>query len=129
RRRGFIMLVGGSAFVWSLVTQAQQPTMPAVWFLDPRSPDAMADRLRAFRLGLKELGYEANSFLSAAFSLRSCSSSAFKIFVGHGSPAFAAIANGGCSFRCGIATRVAPIVQKEATARKANRRLPVSSRP
>jgi putative tryptophan/tyrosine transport system substrate-binding protein len=39
------------------VTQAQQPTMPVVGFLDPRSPDAMADRLRAFRLGLKELGY------------------------------------------------------------------------
>jgi len=57
RWREFIMLVGGSAFVWPLVTQAQQPTMPVVGFLDPRSPDAMAHRLRAFRLGLKELGY------------------------------------------------------------------------
>ena len=49
-----------------------------------------------------------------------------QILVGHGSPAaFVTIASGGCSFRCGVAARA----QKEATARKANRRLPVSSRP
>jgi putative tryptophan/tyrosine transport system substrate-binding protein len=28
-----------------------------IGLLDPRSPDAMADRLRAFRLGLKDVGY------------------------------------------------------------------------
>ena len=53
----------------------------------------------------------------------------FQIFLGHGSPAFVAIASRVFSFRCGIATRAALIAQKEATARKANRRLPVSSRP
>src|SRR5262245_40520716 len=31
--------------------------MPVIGRLDPRSPDAMADRLRAFRLGLKDVGY------------------------------------------------------------------------
>ena len=31
--------------------------MPVIGLLDPRSPDAMADRLRAFRQGLKEVGY------------------------------------------------------------------------
>src|SRR5499427_2595101 len=31
--------------------------MPVIGLLDPRSPDVMADRLRAFRLGLKEVGY------------------------------------------------------------------------
>src|SRR5215467_5991101 len=31
--------------------------MPVMGLLDPRSPDAMADRLRAFRLGLKDVGY------------------------------------------------------------------------
>ena len=31
--------------------------MPVIGLLDPRSPDAMADRLRAFRLGLKDVGY------------------------------------------------------------------------
>jgi len=38
------------------VTRAQQ-SMPVIGLLDPRSPDAMADRLRAFRQGLKEIGY------------------------------------------------------------------------
>jgi ABC-type uncharacterized transport system substrate-binding protein len=31
--------------------------MPVIGLLDPRSPDAMAERLRAFRLGLKDVGY------------------------------------------------------------------------
>jgi ABC-type uncharacterized transport system substrate-binding protein len=34
-----------------------QPRPPLVGFLDPRSPDGMADRLRAFRQGLKQGGY------------------------------------------------------------------------
>jgi putative tryptophan/tyrosine transport system substrate-binding protein len=57
RRRDFINVVAGSAITWPLVASAQQPAMPVVGFLDPRSPDAMADRLRAFRLGLKDVGY------------------------------------------------------------------------
>ena len=31
--------------------------MPVIGFLDPTSPDAIADRLRAFRQGLKDTGY------------------------------------------------------------------------
>ena len=31
--------------------------MPVIGFLNPRSPDGMTDRLRAFRQGLKETGY------------------------------------------------------------------------
>src|SRR5262245_9034489 len=31
--------------------------MPVIGFLDTRSPDAMTDRLRAFREGLKDSGY------------------------------------------------------------------------
>ena len=31
--------------------------MPVIGFLDPASPDTIADRLRAFRQGLKETGY------------------------------------------------------------------------
>jgi putative ABC transport system substrate-binding protein len=31
--------------------------MPVIGFLDPRSPETMGDRLRAFRQGLKQTGY------------------------------------------------------------------------
>jgi putative ABC transport system substrate-binding protein len=56
RRRKFITLVG-SAAIWPLAARAQQPALPVIGLLDPRSPDAMADRLRAFRQGLKDVGY------------------------------------------------------------------------
>jgi putative ABC transport system substrate-binding protein len=56
RRRAFILALGGAA-AWPLAVRAQQPAMPVVGFLGVTSPETIADRLRAFRQGLKNTGY------------------------------------------------------------------------
>ena len=56
RRREFITLIGGAAVALPLAARAQQG-LPVIGFLDPTSPDAEVERLRAFRQGLKDAGF------------------------------------------------------------------------
>jgi putative tryptophan/tyrosine transport system substrate-binding protein len=55
KRRDFIAFIG-SAAAWPLAASAQQ-AMPVVGFLYPTSPDAIPDRVRGFRQGLKDVGF------------------------------------------------------------------------
>jgi hypothetical protein len=52
-----ITLFGGAAAAWPFVARGQQPAMPVIGYLDSRSPDTLADRLRRFRQGLKDTDY------------------------------------------------------------------------
>jgi putative tryptophan/tyrosine transport system substrate-binding protein len=57
-RREFVALLSVGAATWPLVARAQQPAMPVIGFLDPRSSDTVtAGRLQAFRHGLKDTAY------------------------------------------------------------------------
>src|SRR6266568_7271310 len=66
-RRKFLATLGGAVAAWPLAARAQQLAMPAVGFLDSRLPDAITDRLRGFREGLKDTGYVEGENVSIVY--------------------------------------------------------------
>jgi putative ABC transport system substrate-binding protein len=57
KRREFITLLGGAAVAWPCAARAQQPAMPIVGLVGPRSPEESTRLGAAFRKALNETGY------------------------------------------------------------------------
>src|SRR5437762_4147490 len=60
RRELIALLACGAAapsVAWPLAARAQQSPVPVIGFMDIRSADAIAERLRGFRQGLREIGF------------------------------------------------------------------------
>src|SRR5262249_42506186 len=66
RRREFITLLGG-AVAWPRAARAQQAAMPVIGFLHSATPEAFADRLRAFHRGLKDTGFVEGENVSIVY--------------------------------------------------------------
>jgi ABC-type uncharacterized transport system substrate-binding protein len=69
RRREFVALLGGAGAVWPLAARAQQPAMPVVGLVSPRSPEDSSSLGAAFRKALNEAGYiEGQNVMEGQFN-------------------------------------------------------------
>jgi putative ABC transport system substrate-binding protein len=65
-RRDMIALLGGAA-AWPVMARAQQPAVKTIGFLSSGAAGPFADRLRAFRQGLGEMGYAEGQNLAIEY--------------------------------------------------------------
>ena len=56
-RREFVKLAAGVAMTWPFAAHAQQPEMPVIGYLTPKTAEAGADDVAAFRDGLQAIGF------------------------------------------------------------------------
>ena len=114
RRRDFITLIGGAAAAWPHAAGAQQSAVPVVGFLDSRSPDALAERLRAFRQGMKDIGYVEGQNVEILYRWAENQIGLLPDFARElaGRPVAAIVASGGpaVTFAAKAATTTIPIV-------------------
>jgi putative tryptophan/tyrosine transport system substrate-binding protein len=56
-RREFVKLAAGAAMTWPFAAHAQQPEMPVIGYLTPKTAEAGAGDMAAFRDGLQAIGF------------------------------------------------------------------------
>jgi len=67
KRREFITLLGSAVATWTLGARAQQTARPVVGFLHSGSAQQNADRLTAYRRGLKEAGFIEGQYVAIEY--------------------------------------------------------------